>query len=86
MKKEEEKKRNKLTEAVLGLNRLGRVGRFTRTCLVDSPDTELILVTLLQVGNGALRHVALDLDTLGPVAEAVLKGASPKEKALEQVV
>lgn len=75
-----------LTETVLSLNRLGWVGRFTGTCLVDSPDAELVLVTLLQVGNGALRHVSLDLDTLAPVAEAVLKGAAPKEKALEREV
>lgn len=75
-----------LTETVLSLNRLGWVGRFTGTCLVDSPDAELVLVTLLQVGNGALRHVSLDLDTLAPVAEAVLKGAAPKGKALEREV
>ena len=61
-----------LTEAVFCLDRLGWVGWFTRTCLVDSPDPELVLVTLLQVRDGALQHVSLDLVAHGPIGESVL--------------
>lgn len=77
------RRKRELTEAVLSLNGLGRVRRFTRTCLVDSPDAELILITLLQVRNSALRHVALDLNALGPVTEAVLKWPPPKGESSE---
>lgn len=53
-----------LTEAWTGSVWKGGVRRVTNTSLVDTPDAELVLLTLLQASDGALTGVALDLANL----------------------
>lgn len=53
-----------LTESRLSSMPVGVLRRFGLSSLVDRADTELVLVTFLQLGNCALADVALDLGGL----------------------